>query len=895
MMLMLICQSYTHAISIQGKEKGNKEKEKLQRKQKSETHVRLGDQLYENYEFYAASEEYKKALEKNPENTYALYMYAEACREFFDYANAESSYKKVIDRDNSTYPLARFWYGFMQLDNGRYEQAKNTFNTFLNEYKESGLKAEEYREKANQGINGCDFALAEMKKPVRDYTFEILPTPVNTEYSEYSPVIAKHDSMIVLTSSRPESKGSKENTSLGGSYSDMFRFENINGTWTATGDEDKFNELNTPFNESAGSFNGDKTKFYFTRCDEVIKTGSIQETNCVIYMAKKGSDSIWGPAVKLNENVNMKNQWNGQPSVSPDGKVLFFVSKRPGGLGMSDIWYSTSSGKDDWRAPINMGEGVNSIFIDMAPRYYAQDKILFFSSNGRDGIGGLDIFMSREETQFTETKNIGMPFNSNRDDFYFVLGAKKGYVTSNRQNGKGNDDIYTFNIKSKETLLALIEKDSIIEEAKSVSVAGVILNEKNEPVADVPIAITDENSVEIKTTTTNAEGKYRFENLPAGKTYKVLLVEENAKLTQKIEYVSGDVQVKASDKVATKKLFENIYFDSDKHHLRPEANKVLADLASYAKAHPEIQIELNANTDSLGSVEYNQKLSQARGDEAKKHLIELGVDKSAIVVNSLGKGHPLAPNTNRIGRLLNRRVEFYIVGGPGYNANLMTYVIEPQENLKDIATRFDMSVDELKQLNDLETDQLIPYTPLRVKRHTGDEDIIAQSSMAHSFKKGKVGSKKYLKEKAKRDAAIEKSMAQSNEVVKVENDSIAKRNEVRVVTGEKKKAATLNLKPGEDYYIVQPKNTLFTISKLYGMPVADIYTLNGLSSDTIKVGQYIKVKTNSRILEANEYLVKEGDTLPKIAMEQKVSVDALRTLNHLEGYILRRNMILKLR
>ena len=167
--------------------------------------------------------------------------------------------------------------------------------------------------------------------------------------------------------------------------------------------------------------------------------------------------------------------------------------------------------------------------------------------------------------------------------------------------------------------------------------------------------------------------------------------------------------------------------------------------------------------------------------------------------------------------------------------------------------------------------------------------------MAHSFKKGKVGSKKYLKEKAKRDAAIEKSMELSNEAVKAENDSIAKRNEVRVVTGEKKKAAALNLKPGEDYYVVQPKNTLFTISKLYGMPVADIYVLNGLSSDTIKVGQYIKVKTNSRVLEANECLVKEGDTLPKIAMEHKVSVDVLRTLNHLEGYVLRRNMILKLR
>lgn len=865
-------------------------------KMKKDPSVMMGDQFFENYEFFAAAAEYKKAVDKNPENYYAMYRYAEASREYFDYENAELYYKKTIDKALDLFPLSRFWYGYMQLDNGEYEAAKKTFETFITEYTLSTLEAEEYKERANQGIRGCNFALAEMQKPKRDYEFKNIPFPVNTEYSEYSPVIAEHDSSIIITSSRKESKGHNEFTMLGGAFSDMFRFEETAEGWKAKDNSDNFDITNTNFNESAGSFTADKKKYYFTRCDEKIKIGAYEELNCVIYVAKASDEGKWGQAVKLNENINMKGQWNAQPSVSPDGKVLFFVSKRPGGFGLHDIWYSTCNGDDKWGPANNMGEGVNTIFIDISPKYYATEKLLFFSSNGREGIGGLDIYMSREETEFTETKNVGMPFNSHRDDFYFVLGEKKGYVASNRQQGQGNDDIYTFSIKSKETLLALIEKDSIIEDVKSISVVGTLIDENSKnPVADIPVALTDENSVQLKTTTTNNEGQFRFDNLPAGKTYKVVLIEADAKLTQRIEYLVEGMEVRGSDKVASRKLFENIYFDFDKYELRPEAKKALNELVAYSKKHPEVQIEMNANTDSIGSIEYNRKLSDQRGLAAREYLVGAGLEKSAIVVNSLGKGHPLAPNTNQIGRLLNRRVEFYIVGGPGYETKLMTYVIEPQENIYDIAKRFEMSVDELKDLNDLETDKLIPYTPLRVRRHVGDDDMIAQASMAHSFTKEEKKNKHYYQEKAKKEKGLEASLALANEGIKAQNDTIQKRNEVRLLTAEKKKESSLQLKAGEDFYITQPKNTLYKIAKLYGMKVEDIFTINGLTSDTIYVGQYIKVKTQSRRLEPNEYFVKEGDTLEKLAMEFKISVETLRTWNHIDGYLLRRNMILRVR
>jgi peptidoglycan-associated lipoprotein len=153
----------------------------------------------------------------------------------------------------------------------------------------------------------------------------------------------------------------------------------------------------------------------------------------------------------------MPGQWNSQPSISGDGNFLFFVSKRPGGLGMQDIWYSISDGADGWALPINLGPHINTPLVDMSPSYYGDQKVLFFSSNGHPGgHGGLDVFMSREADSFQKITNLGQPFNSPRDDFNFILGNKKGYLTSNRGNGVGFDDIYMFEIENKKEIVDAI-------------------------------------------------------------------------------------------------------------------------------------------------------------------------------------------------------------------------------------------------------------------------------------------------------------------------------------------------------------------------------------------------------------------------------------------------------
>ncbi len=196
---------------------------------------------------------------------------------------------------------------------------------------------------------------------------------------------------------------------------------------------------------------------------------------------------------------------------------------------------------------------------------------------------------------------------------------------------------------------------------------------------------------------------------------------------------------------------------------------------------------MDANTDSYGSDDYNKKLSKERGKAALEFLIAHGVNKSALVITAEGEGKPLATNNTPAGRQLNRRIEFFIIGGPGYQTEAMTYVVEPKTTLYSVARKYNMTVDELKKLNGLEGDNLIAYRPLRVKRV--GEDIIAPETKNNT-----------------------------------------------------KTSANTSSPSNEKYYIVQPKNTIFSIAKEYGITPEELKELNGLKSNNIVVGQRLRIK-----------------------------------------------------
>ncbi len=862
--------------------------------------IKEGDAYFKLYQFHEAAQKYKEAVVLAPQNFYVKYRLAESYFEHFDYAEAEKYYKEVTDRKPQSFPLARYKYAATLRARGEYRLAKNNLEIFLEKYVNKSGETKLYKAKAERDLKGCEMAIEKLAEPKRDFRFELLPKPVNSTHHDYAPVIFDHDSSVIITSTRSESQGGNDKM-LGGSFSDMYRFHSSTNSWDEFEHVDDFDNLNSKFNELAGSFTANGNKFYFTRCDHLAK-GAIKEYLCGIYVASK-SKGKWGHVTALNQYINQKGEWNAQPSVSPNGDTLFFVSKRPGGFGMNDIWYSTAKGGNDkWTPAKNCGPHVNSPYSEQFPNYYSERGILFFSSNGLGGFGGLDIYQTTAPT-FRDVEDLGLPFNSSRDDFSFVVGENIGYLSSNREGGLGGDDIYRFDIESQvdEAVVAEIDMDEVrkqfndenqvvtefdslsndgsisssdIEEVeksptvlKSVSVIGVVKStETNSPAEDVEEILVDHDGNVVQTTHSNEQGEFRFDNLPVDEDYEIRIENTKGKtLIDKPDYIVEDLQVKASPTEVTRSHFENIYYDFNQYVLRPEAKKVLNELILYYSQNKEVQIEINAFTDAFGSDEYNVWLSKKRGRTAYNYLTSNGVNKTAIVIRAQGEEVPMASNNNPVGRQLNRRIEFNIVGGPGYEAENMVYIVEPKMTLYTLAEKFDMSISELKQLNAMKDNDLIAFTPIRVRR-IGDADIVDPTSM----ERGNVDMKKRdFKKELKRLMAYHDFYD--------------------------RKDPNLDLKAGQDFYVVQPQNTLFRISRLYGMSIEDLMKMNGLDSDTIYAGEPIKVLINFRKLTEDEYKVKEGDALKDVASKFGLKSEKLEMINEMHGYTLTPNMTLKIR
>ena len=814
----------------------------------------IADQYFDQEDYFVAAQQYEVVANYDTTNAYSRYKLGESYRYAFEYELAEKWYGEADEIAHSTYPLATFWYGTMQKQNGNYIGAEATFEKFLNEFRPQTDKERYIVDRALFEYNGCVLALDEFKKPTQDYHFENIGSVINTKYSEYAPAIAGNDSSIVFTSTKEGSTGGEKFKRFDDFVSDNYRYEKIGNQWTQIPNTDNFNIVNTIRQDGAGVFTTDKQKYYYTQCNETDENSEYDEHRCAIY-ATKLVNGKWFEPIKLNKNVNAEGIDTKQPALSLSNDTIFFMAyERAGGFGQQDIWYSVAKGEDRWGAAKNLGPGVNTPFTDMSPCYHNESKTLFFASDGHEGFGGLDIFRVTDK-DYKIVDNMGLPFNSNRDDFYFVLGEKKGFMSSNRDGGEGHDDIYWFDIKSHRALIAILNKDSI--NANSLTVTGkVLFADTKEPAADIDIILANSDGYALKVTSTDDNGKFKFTNLDGMIDYLLLLKDKDPRLTAKIEYLIDELRLKGSNLAAKKTWFENIYFDFDQYYLRREAKKVLDELIVYLKEYPEVQVEINANTDSFGACWYNDKLSTRRGNSALKYLKDNGVKNSSIVINAMGEGTPIATNENPIGRQLNRRVEFFIIGG-GTQSDAMTYIIEPKRTLYSIAKEFDMSVDELKELNGISGsgEKIKAFRPIRVKRMS-DGDIIAPTTLSVSkFNKyaylnktvdaipgggdngvsNKVGNVKVVEnEDVSFDVDGTNSKEENNTGNGGSNDSSGK-------SGNEESVST-SLGDGEEYYEVLPLNTLYSIAREFSMSVDELKSLNGLKSNKLTIGQKLKVK-----------------------------------------------------
>jgi outer membrane protein OmpA-like peptidoglycan-associated protein len=635
---------------------------------------RTGDVYYDAKDYYSAAQYYTKALgtfKIKPEQILpytvdmkgketgkikdyetVIYKLAESYRQYNDFGNAEKYYEQVVGFNNNTlFPLARFWYGVCLRANRKYPDALDQLRKFKQQYS----KGDDISNRATLEIACCEFAISEASR-TPGYTIVKLGGDLNGGGANYAPdVMGKN--MLLYTSSRADSsmmqngkKSKKENPYINNLFMAY-------GTGTSFTDS---KELSIPeakgMDQGVATVSPDGNTIYLTRW-----TTQNNLKLAAVYISIRQGDK-WTEPKTLGQNVNVDGYSSMQPFVTSDGKYLLFASNRPGGMGKNDLWYCMLE-KGIPGAAKNLGTGINTRDEEQAPFYDAEKKALFFSSDGRVGLGGLDFFSSEGDMgSWATPKNLGAPLNSAKDDIYYSAIDRQhpmtgGYISSDRES------------------VCCLELFSVKKISKTIG--GMVLDcDDNMPLTGAKITLLDTIQQKVlQQITLNETGRYRFEVEP-NRHYKVMAEKENyfSKAiyvnTEGLERIDSLVNPTICLKhyeIGKPIILKDIYYDFDKATLRSQSLIVLDTVVSIMLDNPNIIIEMSAHTDSKGKDAYNIKLSQRRAQACVDYLISKGISTSRMIAKGYGKTRPIAPNTlpdgkdNPEGRQLNRRTEFKVL------------------------------------------------------------------------------------------------------------------------------------------------------------------------------------------------------------------------------------------
>lgn len=393
------------------------------------------DAFYDGEQYHLATERYREIADLNAGNADVTFRLAECYRRTFSYPEAEAYYLKTHYLASSQYPLALYYYALMLKLNATFDESVQYFTEFIELHQDRDYK--EFVEQAIIDRAGCQSAKEAFASGEKGYPTVALP--FNSRFNDFAPAV--RDSLnLVITSSRITSNRQSIDERFGEAFTDNYYFEKINGAWT---DRTKqvFSVNNTRFNDGSGCFNSRGDKYYMTVC-------GVGGPNCRIYVSE-WKNNKWNEPVPLNDNVNYKEFETRQPAVSRGGDSLVFASNRPGGAGGFDLWLCVNSGGENWGPAMNLGPNYNTKLNELSPAFTTFPNVLFFASDGHEGFGGLDLYMSKRlSTGEVILYNLGIPFNSNRDDAFMSLAERNVFWSSNRTEGSGGFDVMAVRIPS---------------------------------------------------------------------------------------------------------------------------------------------------------------------------------------------------------------------------------------------------------------------------------------------------------------------------------------------------------------------------------------------------------------------------------------------------------------
>ncbi len=620
----------------------------------AQTLLQSANLAFDREQYAKAIDFYKRALdhEKKTESIQSIYFKLGESYRFMNNMNeAKINFEQSYKNGNTT-PLLYQRFAITLLETGNYNEAKK--------YAEEYLKTNPNDKKALQLISTCDFAI----KQETDHLIRVRnEQKLNSPESDYG--ICKVKNKIFFASSRFDKENKKTFKFTGQAFSDFY--ESVFNEKNFSFDEPvRINgRINSDYNDGTLSFDEQNKILYFSQCNG--QNG--KKDFCGIYFSTYDDNkSEWTEPKELPASAGAYNIIH--PSISKDGKTLYFVSDMPGGKGGKDIWRINKLNDDQWGTPVNLGSPVNTEFDEEFPHFY-QDSVLYFASNGHEGFGGLDLYYSiYTNDTFSFPQNLKMPVNSSYDDFDLTFVTNGfGLFCSNRPGGSGDDDIYSFYY-----IQILID--------------GTITDDHNNPLEKATILLKgDDGSAFI--TYSNENGKYNIPNIKPEINYKIFSLKTGYKddstslstmhyipqtdstnftFDFKLERIKLDTfafdtatQIKlVKEKDIVKKVI--VYYAYSKWNVLQKDKTELDFVAGYLKENPSFNVLLDAHTDERSSDTFNLKLSVKRAIYVADYLIKNGINSDRIAFKGWGKSNPVFKHaSNETEHQSNRRTTFNFV------------------------------------------------------------------------------------------------------------------------------------------------------------------------------------------------------------------------------------------
>jgi outer membrane protein OmpA-like peptidoglycan-associated protein len=601
---------------------------------------------YQLLNYTKAIELLREATKTDSQFIEAWLLLAQVCTDAKLIEESINAYRTAIDLDPGYFPPALYLLGQNEYLTGQYQAAGEHLKMFLS----LGYGSQEMKQSASRFIENCNFSVTAVANPVPFNPVNLGPN-INTRYDEYWPSLSADESILIFTVQIPIDENNPR--IYMNRQEDFYFSEYKDGEWQPA--RNAGYPPNTQNNEGAQTISADGKHLFFTACNRDGGLG-----RCDLYYSERKGDR-WSVPENLGPPVNSGNNEK-QPSVSADGRVLYFVSDRAGGKGEYDIWISQRNDDETWMEPINAGDSINTAGDEQSPFIHPDNQTLYFASSGWPGLGRYDIFLSkrRNDNTWSRPVNIGYPINTYNNEEGLIVNAtgNKAYYSSDRIAGQGRD-LYEF---------------ELYEEVRPVKVSymkGKVYDAETWQRLQARFELIDLNTGEVVMMSSSEPGTGEFlVCIPANTDYALNVSKKGylffsdhfslEKIYERNEPYLKDVPLQPI-KVGETIILRNVFYAYNSYELIDRSKIELDKVIQLMNENPLLVVEISGHTDNTGTPEYNQELSEKRAGSVKNYLSENGISPARMTAVGYGLTKPIATNETEEGRSENRRTELKIL------------------------------------------------------------------------------------------------------------------------------------------------------------------------------------------------------------------------------------------